>query len=69
VIVTKVLAGRPKDLDDVRALLALHGATMNTVLVETTLRLLQEALGKDLVPAFRGLTRSSRQGKVRRPKP
>jgi len=52
-IVAKVLAGRPKDLDDVRGLWGIHGATLDTSRVRGVLRQLEDALGQsDLVPAF-----------------
>jgi hypothetical protein len=55
-IVTKVLAGRPKDLDDVRGVLETRGATLDLDWVRTTLRLLEHALAQsDLVPAFEAL--------------
>ena len=53
VIIMKVLAGRPKDLDDVRAVMAECRATLDTDYIRSTLRVLEEALGQaDLMPRF-----------------
>ena len=53
VIVTKILAGRPKDIDDVRGILAERRTTLDLELVRRTLRMLEEALSVgDLLPAF-----------------
>jgi hypothetical protein len=52
-IIAKILAGRPKDLDDARALWLLHGSEMDAGRIRRTLRLLEEALSQsDLVPSF-----------------
>ena len=52
-IVTKVLAGRPKDLDDIRGVLAERGAQLKAGQVRETLALLEDALGQsDLLPVF-----------------
>lgn len=52
-IVTKVLAGREKDLEDVRGVLSERGATLDVDRIRETLRLLEEALGQsDLMPVF-----------------
>ena len=52
-IIAKVLAGRPKDVDDARALWRLHGSGMDADRIRRTLRLLEEALGQsDLLPSF-----------------
>ena len=57
-IVTKVLAGRPKDLDDIRGILAAQGADLNAEAVRATLTMLEEALGvSDLLPVFDRLHR------------
>jgi hypothetical protein len=54
-IVAKVLAGRPKDIDDASALWRLHGPALDANRIRHTLRLLEEALGQsDLVPSFDG---------------
>lgn len=52
-IVAKVLAGRPKDLEDARSLWRLHGSALDAERIRRTLQLLQEALSQsDLVPTF-----------------
>lgn len=52
-IIAKILAGRPKDLDDARALWLLHGSDMDAGRIRRTLRLLEEALRQsDLLPSF-----------------
>jgi len=52
-MIGKILAGRPKDLEDVKALWQLHGATADAGRIRTVLALLEEALSQsDLVPAF-----------------
>ena len=52
-IIAKILAGRPKDLDDARALWHLHGSEMDGDRIRRTLRLLEEALSQsDLLPSF-----------------
>jgi hypothetical protein len=57
-IVAKVLAGRPKDLDDARALWRLHGHELNAASIRETLGELEQALGQsDLVSAFDAIAR------------
>jgi hypothetical protein len=52
-VIAKILAGRPKDLDDVRGLWQAHGERLDVDRLRETLRLLEEALGQsDLLPAF-----------------
>ena len=52
-VIAKVLAGRPKDLDDARALWRLHGTDLGASRVRATLKMLEEALSQnDLLPAF-----------------
>jgi hypothetical protein len=52
-IVAKILAGRPKDIEDVNALWQLHGPTADAVRIRRILGMLEEALSQsDLVPAF-----------------
>jgi len=61
-IVAKVLAGRPKDLDDATALWRLHGSALDADHIRRTLRLLEEALSQsDLVPAFDALAQRGRR--------
>ena len=52
-IVTKILAGRPKDLEDIRGVLTERGGSLDRAQVRRTLERLEEALGQgDLVPLF-----------------
>jgi len=52
-IATKILAGRPKDLEDVRSVLRERLSKLDLDIVRSTLALLEEALGQsDLRPAF-----------------
>ncbi len=60
-IVAKILAGRPKDLEDATALWRLHGPTLDAASIRHMLRLLEEALSQsDLVSAFETIARPSR---------
>jgi hypothetical protein len=52
-LVTKILAGRPKDMEDVRAVILARRDEIDLVRVRSLLRLLEEALGQsDLLPAL-----------------
>jgi len=52
-IVTKILAGRPKDLEDIRGVLAERGTQIDLGRVRTVLGMLEQALGQsDLLPLF-----------------
>jgi hypothetical protein len=52
-IVMKVLADRPKDIEDVIALLKIQEASIDLTRVRRTLRMLESALGQsDLIPAL-----------------
>lgn len=52
-VIAKILAGRPKDLDDVRNLWRLHGSKLNAGRIRDVLRQLEAALSQaDLVAAF-----------------
>ena len=52
-IVTKILARRPKDLDDIRGVLAERGDLLKVDQIRDTLALLEDALGQsDLRPVF-----------------
>ncbi|MDP1569279.1 MAG: nucleotidyltransferase [Vicinamibacterales bacterium] len=52
-IVTKVLAGREKDIEDVRGVLSERGSALDVNQIRTTLGLLEDALGQsDLMPVF-----------------
>jgi len=51
--------GRPKDLEDARALSELHAPALDADRIERVLRLLEEALGQsDLRPAFQRIRQS-----------
>jgi hypothetical protein len=53
-VVTKILAGRPKDLEDVRELLAIR--SLDRTEIEALLRELESALGqRDLLPRLRAI--------------
>lgn len=53
IVAMKILAGRPKDLDDVVAILAARQDAIRIELIRDTLRLLEQALAQsDLSPAF-----------------
>lgn len=57
-IVAKVLAGRPKDLDDARALWRFHGHQLDDARIRRVLRSLEEALSQgDLVSSFEAIAR------------
>lgn len=57
-IVAKVLASRPKDIDDARALWRLHRRNIDASRIRQTLRLLEEALTQsDLLPVFDAIVR------------
>lgn len=56
-IIGKILAGRPKDIEDVRNLWHLHASTADRERIVGVLTLLEEALSQsDLIPAFEGAT-------------
>ena len=59
-VVMKILAGRPKDIDDVVAIAAAQGNRFDVAYVERLLTLLEEGLAQnDLIPTFRtALTRA-----------
>lgn len=53
IVVMKVLAARPKDLEDAAAILAAQGSTLDVDLIRELLELLERALDqRDLLPAF-----------------
>jgi hypothetical protein len=61
-IVTKILAGRSKDLDDVQGILRSQEATLDAERVRALLRLLEAAIDQaDLVPAFEAQLRVARE--------
>lgn len=61
-IATKILAGRPKDIDDVRGVIRERLSSLDVETVRSSLALLEEALGQsDLRPVFeRELARARR---------
>ncbi len=66
-VVMKVLAGRPKDFEDVKSIVAAQGGKLDVEDVRGTLRLVEEALGQsDLLPAFEGILAAVRASKRRR---
>ncbi len=63
-VVTKILAGRPKDLEDVRGILREQGDAFDLTRVRELLRLLEAALGQsDLVPLFEEQLAASRRAR------
>jgi hypothetical protein len=44
--VTKVLAGRAKDLEDIRGILSLRASTIDVAYVRRTLAIVEDALGQ-----------------------
>ncbi|MBK8256761.1 MAG: hypothetical protein IPK82_29330 [Polyangiaceae bacterium] len=51
IVVMKLLSGRPKDLDDVVAILAANPGDLDRALIRSTTEMLEEALGQsDLTP-------------------
>ncbi len=59
-IIAKILAGRPKDLDDARALWRGHAPDLDADRITRILQLLEEALAQsDLLPAFETIRESS----------
>jgi len=58
-MVAKILAARPKDLEDATALWRLHGGTMDADRIRATLQALEDALSQgDLLPTFDAIARS-----------
>lgn len=52
-IVTKVLAGRPKDREDIRGVLVERLGQLDLISIRETLAMLEQALGvSDLIPSF-----------------
>ena len=55
-MIAKVLAGRPKDIDDARGVWRLHGQALDAGRIRRILRLLEEALSQsDLLPGFESI--------------
>lgn len=58
-MIAKVLAGRPKDLDDVAGLWRVHAPKVDAERIRRTLRLLEEALSQsDLESTFDAIARA-----------
>jgi hypothetical protein len=54
-IVTKILAGRPKDIDDVQSVLRAQAGQLDLAWIREALGMLQDALGQsDLLPLLEG---------------
>ena len=52
-VITKVLAGRPKDIEDIRGVIHERRASLDDTRIRTILRLLEQALSQsDLLPVF-----------------
>jgi len=72
-IITKILAARPKDIEDVRSVIHERGGSLDEERIRDILALLEQALGQsDLLPAFEKEWRNyQREGitakKVKRP--
>lgn len=63
-IVTKILAGRAKDLDDIRGVLVERGSLLNLDQIRHTLKMIEDALGQsDLLPAFNAEVTRWRSGR------
>jgi len=61
-LVMKVLAGRPKDLEDAAAILSAQGDTFDVALARGTLRMLEQALDQsDLMPVLDQLLRRQKK--------
>jgi hypothetical protein len=57
-IIAKVLAGRPKDIDDAYGVWRLHGRDLDAERIRRILRLLEEALSQsDLIAGFESILR------------
>jgi hypothetical protein len=64
-IVTKVLAGRPKDWEDVQGVLAERAEWLDLEAIRATLALIEDALGQsDLRPAFEAALARARRGHI-----
>jgi hypothetical protein len=59
-VIAKVLAGRPKDLEDARGVVRVQGKGLDAARIEQILGLLEDALGQsDLLPTWHALRGSS----------
>jgi predicted nucleotidyltransferase len=62
-IVTKILAGRPKDVEDVRGVINERQSSLDVARIRSILQLLEQALSQsDLLPAFEREWRKSETG-------
>ena len=62
IVAMKILAGRPKDIDDAVAILAAREDAIRIELIRDTLRLLEEALAQShLLPAFEQARQQARR--------
>lgn len=60
-VIAKILAGRPKDVEDATTLWRLHGDTLSADRILQVLGLVEEALGQsDLRPLFESVRRAGR---------
>jgi hypothetical protein len=65
IVIMKVLAGRPKDLDDVVAIVTAYGDALDVGHVEATLATLEAALAQsDLLPAWRQTVARARRARL-----
>ena len=54
--IAKILAGRPKDMEDARTLWRVRGREVDAAHIRSVLRQLEEALSQsDLIPAFESI--------------
>jgi len=65
-VAMKILAGRPKDLEDVAAMLATHAEAADVGLIRATLHMFEDALDqRDLLPEFERVWRGAKSKKKR----
>jgi hypothetical protein len=58
-VIAKVLAGRPQEMEDARGVWRLHGSAMDSGRIRRILQLLEDALGQsDLLPGFEAIAGS-----------
>ena len=63
-VIAKILAARPKDIDDANSLWRLRGRDLDAGRVRRMLGLLEEALSQnDLLPAFESIVRGGSRGR------
>lgn len=63
-VVTKILAGRPKDLDDVRGVILAQGGNLDVTRIRDRLRQIEAALDQsDLSPVFEAQLKAARAPK------